>query len=114
MLNASHTLEPRVSTVEQNAAYPPALNALKKDKAWPKATEPRPIKYRNNLVEPAHRFIQKCVRPGLGFGPFYTAWQTLKGYEVMNMIRKGQMKGAEKGDVIGQLSFINEIFGVAA
>jgi hypothetical protein len=32
----------------------------------------------------------------------------------MNMVRKGQIKDLEKGDVIGQISFINEIFGVAA
>jgi hypothetical protein len=35
-------------------------------------------------------------------------------YEAMNMIRKGQIKEIEKGDVIGQISFINEVFGVAA
>jgi hypothetical protein len=29
------------------------------------------------------------------------------------MIRKGQIKNVEKGDVMGQISFINEIFGVA-
>jgi hypothetical protein len=32
----------------------------------------------------------------------------------MNIIRKGQIKDVEKGDVMGQISFINEIFGVAA
>ena len=32
----------------------------------------------------------------------------------MNMIRKGQIKGTDQGDVIGQLSFINQIFGVVA
>ena len=30
------------------------------------------------------------------------------------MIRKGQIKGADRGDVMGQIPFINEIFGVAA
>jgi transposase, IS6 family len=30
----------------------------------------------------------------------------------MNMIRKGQVEGVEKGDVMGQISFIHEIFGV--
>ena len=32
----------------------------------------------------------------------------------MTMIRKGQIKGADKGDVMGQIAFINQIFGVAA
>jgi hypothetical protein len=30
------------------------------------------------------------------------------------MIRKGQVKDIEKGNVMGQISFINEIFGIAA
>jgi IS6 family transposase len=32
----------------------------------------------------------------------------------MNMVRKGQVKGVSKGDVMGLISFINKIFGVAA
>ncbi|EDX83041.1 hypothetical protein S7335_219 [Synechococcus sp. PCC 7335] len=68
----------------------------------------------NNIVEQDHRFIKRRVKPGLGFGSFNTARRTLKGYETMNMIRKGQIEGAEKGDVIGQLCFINGIFGGAA
>ena len=30
----------------------------------------------------------------------------------MNMIRKGQINDVERGDILGQISFINEIFGV--
>src|SRR6266550_9089198 len=33
------------------------------------------------------------VKPGLGFFSFETAWRTLQGYEVMHMMRKGQMRG---------------------
>ncbi len=45
---------------------------------------------------------------------FETAWNTLQGYEVMNMVRKGQMHGVEKGGILGQIAFIASIFGVAA
>jgi len=114
VLNASHTIEPRVLTVDKNAAYPPAIEALKATESLPETTETRQSKYLNNLVEQEHRFIKRRVKPGLGFGSFNTARRTLKGYEAMNMIRQGQSKGADKGDVIGQISFINEIFGVAA
>ena len=31
----------------------------------------------------------------------------------MNMIRKGQIKNVGKDDVRGQISFINQIFGLA-
>lgn len=54
------------------------------------------------------------VNPGMGFGSFNTARRTLKGYESINMIRKGQIKNVEKGDIVGQISFIHKIFGVAA
>ncbi|MUL39078.1 integrase [Gloeocapsopsis sp. AAB1 = 1H9] len=32
----------------------------------------------------------------------------------MNMIRKGQVNGVSKGDVVGQVKFIADIFGVVA
>jgi len=76
--------------------------------------ELRQIKYLNNLVEQDHRFIKRLVKPGLGFFSFQSAWRTLQGYEVMNMIRKGQMQGVNKGDVTGQVAFIASLFGVAA
>ena len=114
VLHASHTIAPRVITVDKNAAYPPAIEALKTDESLPKATNIRQKKYLNNIVEQDHRFLKRRTRPGLGFGSFNTARRTLRGYEAMNMIRKGQLEGAEKGEVMGQISFINRIFGVAA
>ena len=114
VLNASHTIAPRVITVDKNAAYPPAIETLKTDKSLLKATKTRQRKYLNNIVEQDHRFLKRRTRTGLGFNSFNTARRTLKGYEAMNMIRKGQIKGTDQGDVIGQLSFINQIFGVVA
>jgi IS6 family transposase len=54
------------------------------------------------------------VKPGLGFFSFQTAWRTLQGYEVMHMIRKGQVRGVEKGAISDQITFIASLFGVAA
>jgi len=51
VVNAPHTIEPRVTTVAQNAAYPSAITELKADEALPKATETRQSKYLNNTVE---------------------------------------------------------------
>jgi transposase, IS6 family len=58
--------------------------------------------------------MKRFTKPGVGFGSFNTARLTLRGFEAMNMIRKGQVKGVEKEDVLGQISFIHQIFGVAA
>jgi transposase, IS6 family len=36
------------------------------------------------------------------------------GYETMNIIRKGQIFGVGKGDILGQVRFVEGLFGVAA
>ena len=114
VLKASHTVEPRVITVDKNLSYPAALTDLKEDKDFAEATELRQRKYLNNIVEQDHRFLKRRVKLGLGFASFNTARRTIRGYEVMNMIRKGQVEGVEKGDFMGQISFLHQIFGVAA
>jgi len=39
---------------------------------------------------------------------------TIKGYEAMHMLRKGQVIGVPKGDVLAQLSFMAQVLGVTA
>jgi IS6 family transposase len=107
-------LAPRVMNVDKNAAYPKAIADLKASGKLPEFVELRQVTYVNNLVEQDHRFIKRLVKPGMGFLSFQTAWNTLQGYESMHLIRKGQVHGVEKGNVVGQLSFIVHLFGVAA
>jgi len=113
-LNASHTQAPRVINVDKNAAYPPAVNHLKADEHLPETTQLRQVKYLNNRVEQDHRFIKRLTKPGMGFSSFNSARRTLRGIEVMNMLRKGQVQGIDKGDVRSQIEFVSQIFGVAA
>jgi IS6 family transposase len=105
---------PRVINVDKNAAYPKAIAELKAAGILPESVELRQVKYLNNLVEQDHRFIKRLVKPGMGFFSFETAGRTLQGYEVMNMIRKGQVRGVGKGDIRGQVTFVARLFGVAA
>ena len=105
---------PRVINVDKNAAYPKAIAELKAAGLLPERVELRQVKYLNNLVEQDHRFIKRLVKPGMGFFSVETAGRTLQGYEVMNMIRKGQVRGVGKGDITGQMAFIVGLFGVAA
>jgi len=112
-LAASHTTEPRVINVDKNAAYPKAFSELKAEEHLPASCELRQIKYLNNLIEQDHRFIKRLTKPGMGFFSIETAWRTLQGYEIMNMMRKGQVRGVAKGDVRGQVTVIARLFGVA-
>jgi transposase, IS6 family len=112
-LRASHTQTPRVITVDKNAAYPPAIEQLKKEKKIPKGVVIRQKKYLNNIVEQDHRFIKKRVRPMLGFQSFRTATRTLKGIEAMHMIKKGQIQSLGSS-VSEKVNFIHNLFQMAA
>jgi IS6 family transposase len=103
---------PRVINVDKNAAYPKAIAELKASGIPPESVELRQIKYLNNRVEQDHRFIKRLVKPGMGFFSFETAQRTLQGYEAINMIRKGQVQGVNKGETRSQAAFIAELFGV--
>src|SRR5450631_1598624 len=104
---------PRVINVDKNAAYPKAITELKTTGVLPESVELRQVKYLNNLIEQDHRFIKRLTKPGMGFFSFETAWRTLQGYAIMNMIRKGQVQGVAKGNVQGQVALVTQLFGVA-
>ena len=113
-LAATQCSEPRVINVDKNAAYPKAFRELKAAGLMPENCELRQVKFLNNVIEQDHRFIKRLVKPGMGFFSFQTAWRTLQGYEIMNMMRKGQVQGVDKGDTIGQIAWIAKLFGAAA
>ena len=112
-LGQPHTVNPRPITADKNPAYPKAAADMKADGELWRRTRLRQVKYLNNIVEQDHRRIKRLVRPGLGFGSFWTARRTLAGYEAMAMIRKGQVRRLSGDDIRAQSAFIAEVFGVA-
>jgi transposase-like protein len=112
-LGSNHNQAPRVITVDQNPAYPIAIHELKNDRILPKNVGLRQIKYLNNIIEQDHRPIKRIVRPMLGFQSFHTATKTLKGIEIMHMIKKGQVDTLNRC-VLNEVNFINQLFGIAA
>ena len=114
VLKARHVTAPRVINVDKNAAYPVAIETLKSEQTLADQTELRQVKYLNNQIEQDHRNIKRIVKPMLGFKTFHSARRTLRGIEAMNMMRKGQVQGVEKGDVGAQVEFVSQIFGLVA
>jgi transposase-like protein len=114
VLGRPKRVAPRVINVDQNAAYIGAVRDLKEAGLLPEDCERRPVKYLNNIVEQDHRFIKRRIKPGLGFGSYPTAWRTIQGYEVMHMIKKGQIEGIEKDTIQTQNQFIAGLFGLVA
>ena len=113
-LNSPGNPVPRVINVDQNRAYPAAVEALKKEGFLPGRVQLRQSKYLNNVVEQDHRTVKKRTWLAKGYGSFLTAWRTLQGIEAMNMIRKGRARWVAKGDAIAQATFIAALFDLAA
>jgi len=109
-LKQAHTVNPRTLTVHKNAAYP---SATKAGELW-RFTKLRQRKYLNNIVEQDHRRIKRLVRPGLGFQSFHTARRRSSGYEILAMVRKGQVAAMPANDMPTQVTFIANLFGIAA
>ena len=103
----------RVINTDKAKAYPKALEELKESGLLPESVEHRAVKYLNNLIEQDHRYTKLRVITSQNFRNFWSAGRTIAGYESMNMIRKGQIKNVERGDVFGQIRFIHSLFGIA-
>jgi transposase, IS6 family len=109
-----HTVNPRTITVDNNPAYPKAVTEMKQNAELWRRSRLRRVKYLNNIVEQDHRRIKRLIRPGLGFGGFWTARRTLTGMEAMAMIRKGQIRNIGRNDIRAQRCFIAGLFQLAA
>ena len=103
-------VNPRTITVDKNPAYPRAASDMKQTGELWRFSRLRQCKYLNNIVEQDHRRIKRLVRPGLSFGSLQTARRTLAGYEVMAMIRKGQVHDVGGRDMPAQAAFIAGLF----
>ena len=64
--------------------------------------EIRQNKYLNNLIEQDHRNIKRLTRPMLGFKSWESMESTIDGYELVNMIKKGQHINARNMTVLDQ------------
>ena len=68
--------------------------------------------YLNNVGEQDYRAIKRRVNASQGFRSFEGAWPTIQGYEILHMIRKGQVRWLPKEDMPGQIQFIRETLGL--
>ena len=113
-LHRTGQIRPRVINVDGHPAYARAISELKDSRELGRRCRCRPSPYLNNVLEQDHRFIKKRIAASLGFRSVEGALRTIDGYEAMHMIRKGQVRWLEKGDVIGQIHFIQRLLGIAA
>ena len=114
-LKRSRDWIPRVISTDKNPAYTEAITALKRQGLVPPEFEHRQAKYLNSRLEGDHAKLKRLIRPTLGFQSMRTARATIKGFEVMRMVKKGQFSlwiEAVGGGT--EARFINRLFGLYA
>jgi transposase, IS6 family len=103
-----------VINVDGNPSYRKVITELKLEHNFGRRCRCRTCPYLNNIAEQVHRSIKRRVNASKGFRSFEAAWRTIQGYEVLHMIRKGQVRWMQKEDVVGQVQFVNETLGLKA
>jgi transposase-like protein len=69
-----------------------AIAALKREGKFPDRIAYRQIKYRNNIIEADHCKLKRRIKPTPGFKSMKAAYATIRGFEVMYALHKGQAK----------------------
>lgn len=105
--------KPTVINTDKSPTYGIAITELKAEGRCPKDLVHRQVKYLNNVVEADHGKLKQLIRPLRGFKTLKTAYATIKGFEVMRALRKGQAAIFNlTGDVRGETRIVEWAFGI--
>lgn len=113
IIGCKKSIQPAVINTDKAKAYGVAISILKEKKICDKSTVHRQVKYLNNVIESDHGKLKRIINPILGFKSFRSAWATIKGIELMNSFRKGQLDfWCKPKGKLGHVRLINEQFGI--
>jgi len=93
---------PRVINVHGHPAYPGVIDELKQSGELRRKCQCPLSLYMNNNIEQDHRFVKKRVVHSQWFRSVNGALSTIAGYEAMNIVRKGQIRGLAKATSQGR------------
>jgi IS6 family transposase len=107
--------KPEIINTDKAPTYTAAIAELKAEGKCPKDTQHRQVKYLNNVVEADHGKLKQLIRPVRGFKTLKTAYATIKGFEVMRALRKGQAAAFNlTRDICGEARLVERAFGLGA
>ncbi len=102
---------PHTINTDKAASYGVAIQELKAEGKLPQDTLYRQVKYLNNIVESDHGKLKRLIKPTLGFKTMKTAYATLKGFEAMRSIKKGQGSAYRiQEGVMGEVRLVERCF----
>jgi transposase-like protein len=111
-LRAVSDYPPSSITTDRLVSCPNAIRRLQNEGLLSKDVEHRTSKYLNNIIEADHGALKRIIRLTCGFQRMKTASTTLKGFEVMRMVRRGYCLPRHAG-VTGEIHLVNQLFGLA-
>ncbi|QFT29465.1 Integrase core domain protein [Labrenzia sp. THAF82] len=105
--------KPHAINTDKAPTYGVAISELKAEGKCPQDTEHRQVKYLNNVVEADHGKLKQLIRPVHGFKTLKSAYATIKGFEVMRALRKGQASIFNfTNDIVGEARIVERAFGI--
>ncbi len=104
---------PSVINTDKAASYGVAIATLKREGRCPAELVHRQVKYLSNVIEADHGKLKRLIKPTLGFQSLKTAYATLKGFEVMQALKKRQARIFQIQDGIrGEVRLVERAFGL--
>ena len=85
--------KPRIINIDKSGANKEGIKTFNKRNF--KNVKWRQCKYLNNIIEQDHRNVKRRITISTGFKDFESAQRTLAGIEVVNIIRKNQIKDSK-------------------
>ena len=105
--------KPSKINTDKAGCYTQAIRELKEEGKCDEHVEHRQVKYLNNVIEADHGKLKQLIKPVRGFKTMRTAYATIKGFEVMRALRKGQGRMFNlTRDPIGEKRMSERAFGV--
>jgi transposase-like protein len=105
--------KPEIINTDKAPTYAIAIAELKTEGKCLEETVHRQVKYLNNVVEVDHGKLKQLIRPVRGFKTLKTAYATIRGFELMRALRKGQAKAFNlTRDIRGEARIVERAFGV--
>jgi len=107
--------KPKIINTDNAPTYGIAISELKAEGKCPAETVHPQVTYLNNVVEADHGKLKQLIRPVRGFKTMKTAYATIKGFEVMRALRKGQATIFNlTQDIRGKARIVERAFGIGA
>ena len=104
--------QPEVLNTDKAPTYAAAVAQLRAEGRCAPHTRHRQVKH-NNVVEADHGKLEQLIGPVRGFKTLKTAYATIKGFEVMRALRKGQGGAfALEGGIVGEAKLVERAFGL--